>query len=61
MEETIHPNEPFKGNVNIQADESTPLVYIKRVMQVCVLEGWTGIRFATRNPDGSSVPAKDEE
>lgn len=42
------PDQPFKGFVNIQADESTPLVYIKRVMQTCIQEGWTGINFAVR-------------
>ncbi len=42
------PGQPFKGQINIQADESTPLVYIKRVMQTCILEGWTAINFAVR-------------
>lgn len=48
MQMAERPSEPFKGNVNIQADESTPLVYIKRVMQTCIQEGWTGINFAVR-------------
>ena len=51
MEETIHPNQPFKGSVNIQADEKIPLVYIKRVMQTCITEGWNGINFAVRGGD----------
>jgi len=51
MAETIRPNEPFKGHVNIQADEKTPLVYIKRVMQTCITEGWSGIHFAVRDPE----------
>jgi biopolymer transport protein ExbD len=51
IEETIHPNIPFKGNVNIQADEKTPLVYIKRVMQTCITEGWGGINFAVRSAE----------
>ncbi|MBX2994025.1 MAG: biopolymer transporter ExbD [Bdellovibrionaceae bacterium] len=42
------PDKPFKGQINIQADETTPLVYIKRVMQTCISEGWTGINFAVR-------------
>jgi len=54
FQETIHPGEPFNGQVNIQADEKTPLVYIKRVMQTCILEGWTGINFVTRQPDETS-------
>jgi biopolymer transport protein ExbD len=57
MEETIHPGVPFKGNVNIQADEKIPLVYIKRVMQTCITEGWNGINFAVRGSE--EKPAKD--
>jgi biopolymer transport protein ExbD len=48
FEEQLHPGEPFKGNINIQADEKTPLVYIKRVMQTCILAGWNSINFAVR-------------
>ena len=44
-------DQPFKGQINIQADESTPLVYIKRVMQTCIAEGWTGINFAVRGQE----------
>jgi biopolymer transport protein ExbD len=51
IQETIHPGQPFKGNINIQADEKTPLVYIKRVMQTCITEGWVGINFAVRGPE----------
>lgn len=42
------PNEVFKGFINIQADETMELVYIKRVMQICIQEGWIGINFAVR-------------
>lgn len=49
LEEKTHPDKKFKGQINIQADESTSLIYIKRVMQTCVLEGWTGINFAVRS------------
>lgn len=45
------PDQPFKGAINIQADESTPLVYIKRVMQTCIAGGWTTINFAVRGPE----------
>lgn len=48
LQEQIRPNEKFKGEVNIQADEGTSLVYIKRVMKTCILEGWSGINFAVR-------------
>lgn len=54
IEETIHPGKPFKGNINIQADEKTPLVYIKRVMQTCITEGWTGINFAVRESESGN-------
>jgi biopolymer transport protein ExbD len=54
IEETVHPGEPFKGAVNIQADEKTPLVYIKRVMQTCITEGWHGINFAVRTADSAA-------
>lgn len=50
-EETIKPGQPFRGKVNIQADEDTPLIYIKRVMKTCVVEGWTGIHFAVIQKD----------
>jgi len=61
MEETIHPGEPFKGNVNIQADEKIPLVYVKRVMQTCITEGWNGINFAVRGAEGAPAPKEDPE
>jgi biopolymer transport protein ExbD len=55
IEETIHPGQPFKGSVNIQADEKTPLVYIKRVMQTCIAEGWTNINFAVNGVGDSGT------
>lgn len=51
QEKLERPGASFKGNVNIQADENTSLVYIKRVMQVCIREGWTGINFAVTQID----------
>ncbi len=48
LQEQAHPDKPFKGNVNIQADENTPIVHIKRVMNSLISEGWTGINFAVR-------------
>ncbi len=47
MEETIHPDKPFQGKINIQADETTAVIYIKRVMNTLISEGWTQINFAT--------------
>jgi biopolymer transport protein ExbD len=63
LELQIHPNEPFKGLVNIQADEKTPLVYIKRVMQTCILAGWNSINFAVRTTETvrQSAEGKDSE
>ncbi len=60
FEETLHPGEPFKGQINIQADEKTPLVYIKRVMQTCILEGWNGINFITRGDENKKPEPKEE-
>jgi biopolymer transport protein ExbD len=48
MEQTMAPNRPFKGAVNIQADETTRIVYVKRVMNTLISEGWTNISFAVR-------------
>jgi biopolymer transport protein ExbD len=48
LHQTLRPNEPFKGAVNIQADESTPVNKIKEVMAALIQEGWTGINFAVR-------------
>lgn len=61
MEETMHPNQPFKGNINIQADERTPLIYIKRVMQTCIVEGWNGINFAVRGAESVREPSSEEK
>lgn len=49
MAETVNPGQPFKGQVNVQADINTPVVYIKRVMNTLISEGWTGVNFAVRN------------
>jgi hypothetical protein len=56
---TIRPNEKFKGSINIQADETTPLIYIKRVMQTCVLEGWNHIHFAVQGAEGSELKLRE--
>lgn len=57
LDEATKPGQKFKGQINIQADETTPLVYIKRVMQTCILEGWVGINFAVRG-SGDGGPRK---
>jgi biopolymer transport protein ExbD len=35
----------FNGRLNIQADENTPLLYIKRAMSAGTSAGWTSINF----------------
>ncbi|MCB0384842.1 MAG: biopolymer transporter ExbD [Bdellovibrionales bacterium] len=37
-----------KTEVNIQADKGTPVLYVKRVMNVLITEGFTGINFAVK-------------
>ena len=48
LTETINPGQPFTGHVNVQADMNTPVVYIKRVMNTLISEGWTGVNFAVQ-------------
>lgn len=57
LEETTHPDKPFVGKVNIQADEGTAVIYIKRVMNTLISEGWTQINFAT-NPAAEPPPGQ---
>lgn len=39
---------PVKRGVNLQADEGTDVIYIKRVMNILVTEGFGKINFVTR-------------
>lgn len=41
----ISAGEEARNQVNIQADENTPVDDVKKVMRVLVDEGWTGINF----------------
>lgn len=59
LTQTIHPDEKFKGEVNIQADVNTPIVYVKRVMNTLISEGWTGINFAVRGTGSGSSGSAD--
>lgn len=45
IEEQLGAMSSLKGQVNIQADEKTPIEEVKRVMRVLIDEGWTGINF----------------
>lgn len=44
----LHPNQSFKGDINIQADESANFGNVKKVLRVLTEKGWTAISFATR-------------
>lgn len=46
---TLKDGEPFKGQINIQADENLSLDLVKKVMKICVQNGWGSINFAVRN------------
>lgn len=35
----------FNGKINLQADENTPLLYVKRAMGAGTSSGWTSINF----------------
>lgn len=41
--------EAFKGQINIQADENLSLDLVKKVMKICVQNGWGSINFAVRS------------
>jgi biopolymer transport protein ExbD len=58
--QTIHPDQAFKGEVNIQADVNTPIVYVKRVMNTLISEGWTGINFAVQGSNSERPQPKDQ-
>ncbi len=46
LEERTNPEKPFRGAVNIQADQSLPIIYVKRVMNTLISAGWSEINFA---------------
>lgn len=48
QQDKLPAGEVFKGQVNIQADENLPLDLIKKVMRLCVQNGWGKINFAVR-------------
>lgn len=45
----LKDGEKFKGQINIQADENLNLDLVKKVMKMCVQNGWGSINFAVRN------------
>lgn len=61
LDQQIHPDRPFKGMVNIQADQNLPLEMVKRTMTVLISEGWTGINFATMQGVSMRAPAETTE
>lgn len=46
--QSLKPGENFKGQINIQADENLKLELVKKVMKICVQNGWGSINFAVR-------------
>lgn len=46
---SLKEGEAFKGQINIQADENLQLDLVKKVMKICVQNGWGVINFAVRN------------
>lgn len=59
LQETIRPGEPFKGQVNVQADQNLPVDNIKRVMTILISEGWTGINFAVTDSAMARKPSQE--
>jgi biopolymer transport protein ExbD len=45
IERQIGGEKNFRGQINLQADERTPIEDVKKVMRVLIDEGWTGINF----------------
>lgn len=46
--QNLKAGETFKGQINIQADENLKLEFVKKVMKICVQNGWGSINFAVR-------------
>lgn len=49
MSSNLKPEEKFSGKINIQADENLNLDLVKKVMKLCVQNGWGAINFAVRS------------
>lgn len=49
LTQSLKTGETFKGQINIQADETLNLDLVKKVMKICVQNGWGSINFAVRN------------
>ena len=43
-----NPGEKPSMTVNVQADEKTPMVRVKEVMNMLIEEGWTGIQLTVK-------------
>lgn len=48
MTASLKDGEKFKGQINIQADENLNLDLVKKIMKLCVQNGWGSINFAVR-------------
>ena len=51
---------PVKKGINLQADITTDVVYIKRVMNILITEGFTKVNFVTRE-DLEAASEEQEE
>lgn len=45
LEKQITGTDKFRGQINLQADQSSSVEEVKKVMRVLIDEGWTGINF----------------
>lgn len=50
---------PVKKGINLQADISTDVIYIKRVMNILITEGFTKVNFVTR--EDLEAASEDQE
>ncbi len=48
LTQNLKPGETFNGKINIQADENLKLELVKKIMKICVQNGWGSINFAVR-------------
>lgn len=46
-------DDPMKNGINLQAGENTDVIYIKRVMNVLISNGFQNINFVTRSEEGN--------
>lgn len=50
----LHPNEPFAGQVVVQADQAIDFRVIKKIMFSCAQAGYANVTFAVNDKGGGS-------